>query len=62
MAFYLNINNIYNTVKTYLNIINQFLAHYIPILLNIKSMEIKKRIYNFKFQFYNFISTVFFGN
>lgn len=31
MVYYLELNNIYNTIGTNLNIIKRFFAHYIPV-------------------------------
>lgn len=31
MVYYLELNNIYNTIETNLNIIKRFFAHYIPV-------------------------------
>lgn len=60
MVYHLDLNNIDNVARTDLNIINRFLAHYISISLNIKSIKISKQFYNFKLRLYGFVSSTFF--
>lgn len=60
MAYHLDPNNIHDTVGTDLNIINRFLAHYIPTSLDIESMEIRKQFHNFKFRLHGFVSSALF--
>lgn len=50
IIYYLNLNNIYDIIKTNLNIVNQFLAYYILIQFNIRSLKIRNQFYSPKFQ------------
>lgn len=49
MTYHLDPISIHNVIETYLNIINRFLAYYIPNLLHIENMEIRKQFPKFKF-------------
>lgn len=62
IVYYLNLYNIYNTVKTNLIIINWFLAYYIPILFDIKSIKIKKQVLSLNFNFMILLVLFFFNN
>lgn len=60
MAYYFNLNNIYDTIETNLNIISWLLAYYIPIQSNAEKFKIRKQFHNFKFWFNDFVSLALF--
>lgn len=58
MIYHPKLNNIYNNIRTNLNIINLFFAHHIPIQSDLKGLEIRKQFYNFKLCLNGFVNLV----